>query len=172
MLGASVLLLLVALFSVLSDRFLSVQTLASVANQIPDLTVIAVGMTFVLIIGGSFGVLRATGALDALIASVLRRFGHRPGWLIFGGVTLGAQAGQSEHMIGVHGRLPPCPGGNLRDRHCISFGPSLDRRCRVLGDAIAVGPAVRKRQRSGGVEIGPRGHHTVHPAGSTTAAVS
>ena len=49
---------------------------------------------FVLIIGGSFGVLRATGALDALIASVLRRFGHRPGWLIFGGVTLFA-AGSS-----------------------------------------------------------------------------
>ena len=39
----AVLLLLVALFSSLSDRFLSVQTLASVANQIPDLTVIAVG---------------------------------------------------------------------------------------------------------------------------------
>lgn len=43
---------------------------------------------FVLIIGGAFGVLRATGALDALIASLLRRFAHRPKWLVAGGITI------------------------------------------------------------------------------------
>ncbi len=47
-----VLCLLVAIFGSLSDRFLSVRTAISIANQIPDLTVVAVGMTFVLIAGG------------------------------------------------------------------------------------------------------------------------
>ena len=48
----SVLALEVALFSSLSDNFFSRPVLATIANQIPGLTVIAVGMTFVLIIGG------------------------------------------------------------------------------------------------------------------------
>jgi ribose transport system permease protein len=48
----SVLALLVLVFGTLSDRFLSARTFATVANQVPDLAVIAVGMTFVLIAGG------------------------------------------------------------------------------------------------------------------------
>ena len=48
----AVLFALVALFSVLSDYFLSVITFTTLVNQIPALTVIAVGMTFVLIIAG------------------------------------------------------------------------------------------------------------------------
>lgn len=47
-----VLLLLVLLFGRLSDRFFRLATLVTIGNEIPDLTVIAVGMTFVLIIGG------------------------------------------------------------------------------------------------------------------------
>lgn len=43
---------------------------------------------FIFIIGGSFAVLRATGAVDALLASALRRLGHRPLWLILGGVVV------------------------------------------------------------------------------------
>lgn len=48
----AVLAALIALFSVLSDHFFALQTFTTLANQIPDLTVIAVGMTFVLIIAG------------------------------------------------------------------------------------------------------------------------
>jgi uncharacterized ion transporter superfamily protein YfcC len=43
---------------------------------------------FVFIIGGLFAVLRATGSLEAGMASLLRRWGDRPFWLIAGGMTL------------------------------------------------------------------------------------
>jgi uncharacterized ion transporter superfamily protein YfcC len=43
---------------------------------------------FVFIIGGTFAVLRATGAIDAFLAAALRRLGHRPIWLILGGVIV------------------------------------------------------------------------------------
>ena len=43
---------------------------------------------FVFIIGGLFAVLRATGSLEAGMASLLRRWGDRPFWLIAGGITL------------------------------------------------------------------------------------
>lgn len=43
---------------------------------------------FIFIIGGAFALLRATGAIDALLAAALRRLGHRPLWLLLGGVVL------------------------------------------------------------------------------------
>jgi uncharacterized ion transporter superfamily protein YfcC len=43
---------------------------------------------FVFIIGGAFALLRATGAIDALLGASLRRLGHRPLLLILGGVVV------------------------------------------------------------------------------------
>jgi len=43
---------LVILFGILSEHFLTARTLGTIANRIPPLTLLAVGMTFVLIIGG------------------------------------------------------------------------------------------------------------------------
>ncbi len=43
---------------------------------------------FVFIIGGLFAVLRATGSLEAGMATLLRRWGDRPFWLVAGGTTL------------------------------------------------------------------------------------
>ena len=43
---------------------------------------------FVFIIGGAFAVLRATGAVDAALGSILRRWGGRPFWLVAGGTAL------------------------------------------------------------------------------------
>jgi uncharacterized ion transporter superfamily protein YfcC len=43
---------------------------------------------FVLIIGGAFAVLRATGAVDATMGTLLRRWGDRPFWLVGGGTFL------------------------------------------------------------------------------------
>jgi ribose transport system permease protein len=63
-----VLLLLVGLFSLLSKRFLTVATFSMLANQIPDLMVIAVGMTFVLIVGG---IDLSVGSVMALAGAVL-----------------------------------------------------------------------------------------------------
>lgn len=49
---------------------------------------------FVFIIGGAFAVLRATGAIDAMLSALLERIGHRPIWLVIGGV-LAFAAGSS-----------------------------------------------------------------------------
>jgi uncharacterized ion transporter superfamily protein YfcC len=43
---------------------------------------------FVFIIGGAFAVLRATGAIDALLSRVLSRLGHRPLLLLLGGMVV------------------------------------------------------------------------------------
>ncbi len=43
---------------------------------------------FVFIIGGLFAVLHATGSLEAGMASLLRRWGDKPFWLIAGGMTV------------------------------------------------------------------------------------
>jgi ribose transport system permease protein len=56
-----VLLLLTALFSFSLDRFFTAATLRAVLNQIPAITVVSIGMTFVLI----------TGAIDLSVGSVL-----------------------------------------------------------------------------------------------------
>ena len=59
---------MVCLFSALSRHFLAAATLRSIVNQIPDLTVVAVGMTLVLIVGG---IDLSVGSVLALSASVL-----------------------------------------------------------------------------------------------------
>jgi len=59
---------LVAIFSLLSDSFLQRSTFISIANQIPDLTFIAIGMTFVLI---ARGIDLSVGSLTALSAAIL-----------------------------------------------------------------------------------------------------
>ena len=66
-LGAS-LVLLIALFSGLSDHFFSRITFVTIANQIPALTVIAVGLTLVLVAGG---IDLSVGSVMALGSSVL-----------------------------------------------------------------------------------------------------
>ena len=43
---------------------------------------------FVFIIGGAFAVLRTTGAVEAGMGALLRRWGNRPFWLVAGGTTL------------------------------------------------------------------------------------
>ena len=60
-----------------------------------SLTAIPKGMSaasgiifFVFIIGGAFAVLRATGAVDAGMGTLLRRWGDRPFWLVAGGITI------------------------------------------------------------------------------------
>lgn len=63
-----VLAALIVLFSLLSDHFLSRRTVATVANRVPAATVVAVGMTFVLIGGG---IDLSVGSVMALAGAVL-----------------------------------------------------------------------------------------------------
>lgn len=74
----AVLILLVLFFSIASDRFFSQATFLSIANRIPATVVIAVGMTYVLVIAG----------IDLSVGSVLA----------LSGATLG--------VLMVHLRLP------------------------------------------------------------------
>ncbi len=64
----AVLGLLITVFGMLSDHFFSARTLTTIANQIPDLTVVAVGMTLVLIIGG---IDLSVGSVLALSSAIL-----------------------------------------------------------------------------------------------------
>ncbi|MGH9319424.1 MAG: ABC transporter permease [Vicinamibacteria bacterium] len=64
----AVLALLVLLFGSLSERFLTLRTFTTVANQVPDLAVVAVGMTFVLIVGG---IDLSVGSVLALAGAVM-----------------------------------------------------------------------------------------------------
>ncbi|MGV3607406.1 MAG: ABC transporter permease [Planctomycetaceae bacterium] len=64
----SVLGLLLCVFGLASKNFWSTATLASITNQIPDLTVIAIGMTLILVIGG---IDLSVGSMLALSSAVL-----------------------------------------------------------------------------------------------------
>jgi ribose transport system permease protein len=81
---------LVFLFSFLSDHFFTVSTFATVANQIPDLTVIAVGMTFVLIVAG---IDLSVGSVMAFSAATLGVAMVDWGWPLWAGFPLGMAVG-------------------------------------------------------------------------------
>ncbi|QDT27377.1 Ribose transport system permease protein RbsC [Gimesia panareensis] len=80
-----VLALLVLIFSLMSNHFLSRQTLVTVANNIPDLLVISVGMTLVLIIGG---IDLSVGSLLALSSAVLGVCMVNWGWPLWAAVPV------------------------------------------------------------------------------------
>lgn len=104
---SGVLLLLILIFSMMSSNFMSVRTLTSVANQIPDLTVIAVGMTLVLIIGG---IDLSVGSLLALSSAVLGVFMVDYGWPLWAAVpiclSVGAFCGMLNGVISVKAGIP------------------------------------------------------------------
>ncbi len=86
----AVLLILVALFSVASENFFQMSTLVSIANQIPDLTFIAVGMTLVLIIGG---IDLSVGSALAFSSAVLGVLMAKHGWPLWAAFPIGLMAG-------------------------------------------------------------------------------
>ena len=77
---------LLVLFGTLSPTFFSLPTFTTIANEIPDLLVMAVGMTFILMIGG---IDLSVGSVLALAASVLSIAMTKLGW----GVLPAALAG-------------------------------------------------------------------------------
>lgn len=65
---AAALVLLLVIFGRIADNFYSLDTFRTIADQIPDITIIAVGMTFVLIIAG---IDLSVGSILALSGAVL-----------------------------------------------------------------------------------------------------
>ncbi|TWT56387.1 ABC transporter permease [Allorhodopirellula solitaria] len=76
----AVLVLLIFIFSVSSENFFQTSTLVTIANQVPDLTFLAVGMTLVLIVGG---IDLSVGSLLALSSAVLGVLMAHRGWSIW-----------------------------------------------------------------------------------------
>jgi ribose transport system permease protein len=104
---AGALLAMIVLFSVLSSHFLSYDTFSTLANQIPDLMVLAVGMTFVLIIGGidlSVGSVLALAASTVSVAILGWGWGILPAALL--GMAVAALAGTITGSITVAWRIP------------------------------------------------------------------
>jgi ribose transport system permease protein len=102
-----VLLLLIALFSVVSDHFFSRLTFTTLANQVPALTVSTVGMTLVLVAGGIDLSVGSVMALTAAILGVALTRWHWPlpmALLACGGI--GALAGLANGLVIVRWALP------------------------------------------------------------------
>ena len=64
----AVLAFLVAAFSLATDRFWSAATFRTIANQVPEAVIVAVGLTFVLVIAG---IDLSVGSVLALAASTV-----------------------------------------------------------------------------------------------------
>ncbi len=75
------LIILVALFSTQSDYFFSITTFTTLANQMPALLVISVGMTFVLIIAGIDLSVGSVMALSGAVLGLAMVVGDLPLWL-------------------------------------------------------------------------------------------
>jgi ribose transport system permease protein len=102
-----VLVALIILFGLLSRDFWTLRTLQSVINQVPDLLVVAVGMTLVLIGGG---IDLSVGSVLALSGAVLGMAMTDGGWPLIPAVAaclaVGATCGLLNGLISVLGSIP------------------------------------------------------------------
>jgi len=104
---AGALLAIIILFSLLSSHFLSYDTFSTLANQIPDLVVMSVGMTFVLIIAGidlSVGSVLALAASAVSVAMLKWGWGVLPSALF--GIAAATVAGTITGAVSVAWRIP------------------------------------------------------------------
>jgi len=105
-------LLLLLLFGLLSDNFLTFRTLGALANRIPALTVVAAGMTLVLIIGGiDLSVGSVLGAGGAALGVAMVNW-HWPFWaaaaLCLGvGLAAGTLKGIISVLLGIPSFIVP-----------------------------------------------------------------
>jgi ribose transport system permease protein len=102
-----VLILLVAIFGFLSENFLRTATFVSIANQVPDLTLIAVGMTLVLVVGG---IDLSVGSVLALSAAVLGALMVDHEWSLWASIPIcvltGAACGLFNGSVSVLAKIP------------------------------------------------------------------
>lgn len=102
-----VLFLLTSIFGAFSDNFLRTATFISIANQIPDLTLIAVGMTLVLVVGG---IDLSVGSILALSSAVLGALMVDYDWPLWAAIPLclltGALCGLFNGTVSVLAGIP------------------------------------------------------------------
>ncbi len=102
-----VLVMLIAIFSGLSEHFFRPQTIPLILNQIPDLIVIAVGMTLVLIIGGidlSVGSLLALGSAVIGVLMVDHGWSFVPASIMC--LVTAAACGLASGFVSVGAKIP------------------------------------------------------------------
>lgn len=104
---AVALALLLLVFSVLAEHFLTRRTFTTVANQIPSLLVVAVGMTYVIVLGG---IDLSVGSLLALCGGVMGAATagwHWPlGLAVIACLAVGACVGAVNGAVMVRWKLP------------------------------------------------------------------
>ncbi|MEW4564820.1 ABC transporter permease [Bremerella sp. JC770] len=102
-----VLVIMVGVFSLLSENFLQRATFTSIANQIPDLTLVAVGMTFILVVGG---IDLSVGSILALSSAVLGALMVDAGWPLWAAIPVclltGALCGLFNGSVSIGFRIP------------------------------------------------------------------
>ncbi|MGE8314610.1 MAG: ABC transporter permease [Pseudomonas putida] len=136
---AGALLAMIVLFSFLSSHFWSYNTFSTLANQIPDLMVLAVGMTFVLIIGGidlSVGSVLALAASAVSVAILGWGWDALPSALL--GMAVAALAGSITGGVTVAWRIPSfiVSLGVLEMARGLAY-QLTDSRTAYIGDAYA-----------------------------------
>jgi ribose transport system permease protein len=105
---AVALALLLVIFGLRARNFFTLTTFRTIANQVPDITIVAVGMTFVLIIAG----------IDLSVGSVMAFAGAVLGWcLVESGFPLpvaiatclvvGILCGAANGLVVIRWKLPP-----------------------------------------------------------------
>lgn len=103
----AVLIVLVVLFSSLSNYFFSAVTFRTLVNQIPALTVLAVGMTYVLLVAG---IDLSVGSVMALCAAVMGVLIADHQWPVFAALLVsllvGLLSGVTNGFISARWRLP------------------------------------------------------------------
>ncbi len=101
------LLLLVVVFSLKTDHFLSLTTLRTIANQIPDAVLLAVGMTFVMIVGG---IDLSVGSVMALSGALLGVCVAQWHWPLLPSIAVcllvGAACGLANGLVAMKWKLP------------------------------------------------------------------
>ena len=131
--------LMCLLFSFASENFFTLSTLATLSNDIPTLVVMAVGMTFVLIIGG---IDLSVGSVMALAASILSLAMVRWGWPLYAagplGVLVASLCGMITGMISVGWRIPSfiVSLGVLEMARGLAYQVT-DSRTEYIGGAVA-----------------------------------
>ena len=98
---------LVVLFSLLSEHFLTAATFASLANQIPALTVVAAGMTLVIITSGiDLSVGSILGLAGAIFGISLLNWNLPLPFALILALAVGTLAGGTNGWISVRWRVP------------------------------------------------------------------
>lgn len=102
-----VLIVLIVLFSLLSEFFFSALTFRTLMNQIPTLTVIAVGMTYVLLIAGIDLSVGSVMAFAAAVMGVIIADYQMPLFTAFiACLGVGLLCGTANGYISAHWRIP------------------------------------------------------------------